>query len=49
MTAKQALALLKLCDLLSRNQLTELGAYLMACAYHQRKPTQGTEGCTLRG
>ena len=44
MTSKQALSLLKLCDKLSCGQLMELGAYLIACAYHKCKPTQGTEG-----
>lgn len=42
MTRKEALRVLKLCDKLDFDQLLELGAYLIACAFHKRKPTVGT-------
>jgi hypothetical protein len=48
MTLKQADKLLRLCDKLSWSQLLDLGAYLIACAYHKAKPTVGTQGKTLR-
>ena len=43
MSRPEAMQLLKLCDKLSREQLMELGAYLIACAFHHRKPTKGTK------
>jgi hypothetical protein len=47
MTLKQADQLLRLCDKLSWTQLLDLGAYLIACAYHRSKPTVGTQGKKL--
>jgi len=43
MPRRQAIELLKLCDKLDFDQLLDLGAYLVACAFHKRKPTQGTK------
>jgi hypothetical protein len=42
MTRNEALQVLRLCDKLDWGQLLDLGSYLIACAFHQRKPTQGT-------
>lgn len=42
MTLREADKLLSLCDKLSWSQLLDLGAYLIACAYHKAKPTVGT-------
>lgn len=46
MTRIEAKLLLKLCDKIPPEFLMEFGAYLIACAFHKRKPTQGTKGCT---
>lgn len=47
MNRKESHLMLKLCDKLSWQQLLELGAYLIACSFHKRKPTVGTEGCSI--
>lgn len=43
MNRKEAKLVLKLCDKLDFGQLMDLGAYLIACAFHKRKPTIGTK------
>ena len=43
MTHKEATQVLKLCDKLDFYKLMYLGAYLIACAFHKRKPTIGSK------
>ena len=46
MKKEEAKELLKELDKLDFEQLMELGAYLVGCAFHKRKPTEGTKGYT---
>lgn len=43
MSRKEAKRVLSLCDKLSKDQLMDLGAYLLACAVKGKKPTEGTK------
>jgi len=43
MNRTEAKLVLALCDKLSWAQLMDLGAYLVACAFHCKKPTKGTK------
>ena len=43
MNRSEAWQVLRLCDKLSPAQLMDLGAYLIACAFHHKKPTKGTK------
>ena len=43
MSREEARLILRLCDKLDFEQLMDLGACLIACAFQQRKPTKGTK------
>lgn len=43
MSSKEAKLLLSLCDKIPKDFLMEFGAYLIACAFHKKKPTEGTK------
>lgn len=43
MKRAEAKLVLSLCDKLTKSQLMDLGAYLIACSFHGKKPTEGTK------